>query len=139
MKNITIKPSKELKELSCLYDMKEDEIIDKILTIMVDISSIIDEVCSVNIKIGQVIEYDDLFTINHLCGKVFGSILGNACELLSKLEIWGVGDCPACGCQSEPTSNNDYRFDRLMPDELIYPANFKCIECGYEFMKSNEH
>jgi len=49
--------------------------------------------------------------------------------------IWGIGDCPECGCKSEPTPNNDYRFDCLMPDELIYPANFKCSYCGYEFMK----
>ena len=135
MKNITIKPTIELTKLSELYDIKQDDLIEKILDFIVEKTSIIDEVCSVNIKISQVAEYDDLYTIQHLFIGIFGHIIGDSVDLFSGLEIWGVGDCPECGCESE-CMDELFQFDRYSEPEIKYPANFKCTNCDYEFIKT---
>jgi len=53
MKNITIKQTPELTELVNLYGIESDKIIDRLLTILVESSSVIDDECSVDITISD--------------------------------------------------------------------------------------
>jgi len=136
MKNITIKQTPELLRLAEILEKETDELIEEIMQAGHKSGYILDDTCIAGEYLHELL--DDIgFTEVAPCFFILGIDDTKVVTLFNKLQIWGLGECPNCGCHSEPSENNDYYKPDIYSElQLVGPIEeMVCTTCNYEFSK----
>lgn len=137
MKNITIKKDETLIKLAEFLNKKPDWLIEHILSVAGRYQYIVDDICDLDHEfIDLFLQYRDLMTKSGACLICTGSYEPEAIELFCNLKLWGTGNCPECGCESEESElhpNQMIQIGHDSPPELAGYDNRVCLHCNYEF------
>jgi len=137
MKYITIKRDLPFISLVFLLNRSPELLIEEILTNAQKDDIIIDELETMagNLLVDQ-FTITDLFNKESACVRCLNTSDKEVVGLFCKLTLWGFGDCPECGCESEESEEHPNQYIQIgydSPPELAGYDNRVCLHCNHEF------
>ena len=135
MKNIKIKNTEELRELSKIFNKPVEELADDLIEIAAHKEYIFDDQEDVGRLFIDVFLSTDFITPAGVCVFCPGTHNTKIVDLFSTLILYGTGDCPKCGCDVEIThKKTNGNAARFIEPEVISEFH-KCTKCNYSETK----